>query len=178
MKHFLKIAVLFAAAAISSQAFAAPATTPTPTDPLSKLMAQIQGVQADVVSGVVADLAAADADASTLTVASDPTSFRDPISHACYPAMTKFIQSFPTATPTTGKMIGFQLFQKKRDFVAQLNAGLPVYLKLGCAPLLGDEIQTLNTALLMLGLKVLPAGLTAAFPALAPITLPALAIAP
>ena len=34
---------------------------------------------------------------------------------------------------------GVQLFQKKRDFVAQIQAGIPVYLKLGCAPLLGDE---------------------------------------
>src|SRR5215467_13047975 len=40
------------------------------------------------------------------------------------------------------------MFQRKRDLVAQIKAGLPGYLKVGCAALLKDEetifVQTLG----------------------------------
>lgn len=121
---------------------------------LQKFMDDLAALQKKVVDDTVADLAAADADAATLTNANDPTSFRDPIAHACYPAATKFLQSLPAASPTTGTLIAVQLFQKQRDFVAQIQAGLPVYLKLGCAPLLGDEAATLTKVLGLVGVTV------------------------
>lgn len=170
---------LAAALAISSPAVAQiKKPLPAPVDPLSVLIAQIEGVNAKLVGDVVADINAADEDAATLTNPSDPTSFRDPISHACYPAAVKFLQSLPQATPMKGTLTGIQLFQRKRDFIAQLQAGLPVYLKLGCAPLLGDEVTTFVKIMAMVGVKILPAALTAAVPALAPITLPALTLTP
>jgi hypothetical protein len=174
-----KVVALFAvlilgALMLPTQSFAAAA--PVTTDPVSTLMAQIGSVKADIVAGVVADIQAADADASA--VSSTTNQMNDPIAHACYPALVKFLQSLPAATPLNGKFVGVQLFQKKRDFIAQLQAGLPVYLKLGCAPLLGDEVATFTKTMLLVGVKIVPAGLTAMFPALAPITLPALALTP
>lgn len=154
---------------------AAPAA---PADLLGDLMAQIEKIKADTVANVIADINAADADAASLTNPADPASFKDPISHACYPAAVKFLQSLPTSTAPTGTFVGVQLFQKKRDFLAQLQAGLPVYLKLGCAPLLGDEVQSFVKLMAMVGVKVLPVAATALMPALAPITLPALALTP
>jgi hypothetical protein len=139
-------------------------------DPLGKFMADLEKVQQDIVDGTIADITAADQDAATLTNPADPTSFRDPISHACYPAQIKFLQSIPVATAPSGKFVLVQLFQKKRDFVAQIMAGLPVYLRLGCAPLLGDEITTLNKTLglvgVQLGLNALAPGLGIAMPIL------------
>jgi hypothetical protein len=121
---------------------------------LAKFMNDLAALKTEVVDGAVADLNAADADASTLTNASDPTSFRDPIAHACYPAAAKFLQSLPTASPPTGTFVLVQLFQKKRDFVMQIQAGLPTYLKLGCAPLLGDEAAIFTKVLGLVGVKV------------------------
>lgn len=135
---------------------------------ITGLMNQVQSVKAEIITNVVADITAADADA----VANN-----DVISHACYPAAAKFLQSLPVATAPTGTYTGVQLFQKKRDFTATLQAGLPTYLKLGCSALIGDEINTFVTLMNMVGVKILPAAATALFPALAPITLPALAIA-
>jgi hypothetical protein len=156
---------------VKTKAPAAPAV-----DPLQKMMTDIENVQQAVVTGVVDDLNAADADAATLTNASDPTSFRDPIAHACYPAAVKFLQSLPAASAPTGKFIVAQLFQKKRDFQAQIQAGLPVYLKMGCAPLLGDEVTIFTKMMGLVGVTVSAGALTGLFPAVAPITLPALAL--
>lgn len=156
----------------------APAAIPRPVDALSDLMNKLESIKAETVANVIADINAADADAASLTNPSDPSSFKDPISHACYPATVKFLQSLPTSTATTGTFVGVQLFQKKRDFLAQIQAGLPVYLKLGCAPLLGDEVQSFVKLMAMVGVKVLPAAATALMPALAPITLPALTLMP
>jgi|SRR5882762_4671804 len=133
------------------------------TDPLTKFMGDLAAIKKEVVDGIVADFNAADADAATLTNASDPTSFSDPISHACYPAAVKFLLSLPTASAPTGQFILVQLFQKKRDFVAQIKAGLPVYLKLGCAPLLGDEAAIFAKLMGLVGVKV---GLDALAPGL------------
>jgi hypothetical protein len=143
---------------------AAPAPAPrTAADPLARVMDQLAAVQQKVVDGVVADIMAADADAASLTNPADPTSFKDPISHACYPAGIKFLQSLPVATAPTGEFILVQLFQKKRDFIAQIRAGLPVYLKLGCAPLLGDEAAIFTKLIGLVGVKV---GLDALAPGL------------
>lgn len=181
---------------------AAPATPEAPTsgDPLADLMAQLEKVQVEDVAAIIVDINAADVDAGTVVtpeipgtaavlaadgvtvvtpaVAATPAVVKDAISHACYPASVKFLQSLPVAAKLTGKFVGVQLFQKKRDFVAQLRAGLPTYLKLGCMPLLGDEINTFIQMMVMVGIKILPAAATALMPALAPITLPAMTLAP
>lgn len=121
---------------------------------LAKFMSDLAALKEEVVNGTVADLQAADADASTLTNSADPTSFRDPIAHACYPAAVKFLQQLPAASAPTGTFVAVQMFQKKRDFVMQIQAGLPVYLKLGCAPLLGDEAAIFTKVMGLVGLKV------------------------
>lgn len=140
----------------ANKAAATPApSSPKPvTDPISKFISDIENIKKEIADGAIADLKAADSDAATLLNPGDPTSFRDPISHACYPAAVKFLQSLPTATPTTGKIVAAQLFQKKRDFVAQIQAGLPVYLKLGCAPLLGDEATIFTKLMGLVGVQV------------------------
>jgi hypothetical protein len=176
-----------AAAAPAATTPAAPAPAAISADPLADLMKDIENIDANTVAGVISDITLANADASTIitpAIAATATTpaiaqvVKDPISAACYPAAIQFIQSLPTATPPTGKFVLVQLFQKKRDFISQLQAGLPTYLKLGCAPLLGDEITTFINLLAMVGVKVLPAAATALMPALAPITLPALALTP
>lgn len=149
-------------------------------DPLAQLQAQIESVRAEVVTGLVQALTEADADAGALTNPTDPTSFKDPISHACYPAQIKFIQSLPNATPITSPAPYnlVVLFQRKRDFLAQIQSGLPPYLKLGCSALIGDEIKIFIQTMAMAGVKIGLGGLTGLFPAAAPITLPALSILP
>ena len=150
---------------------------------------RLEKVKAENIAAVIADIQAADGDAGTIVVPANATAnppldaeVRDPIAHACYPALIKFLQSTPTSQPASGKLVGFQLFQRKRDFVAQLKAGLPTYLKLGCAPLLGDEINTLIQTMAMIGVKIAPAGIAAICPpcalAAAPIALPALTLTP
>jgi hypothetical protein len=172
------LAIIVLGTIVPTPSFAATTAKAAPTDVLTQLMTQLQNVQANVVAGVVADINAADVDAGALTNAQDPTSVKDPIAHACYPALVKFLQTLPTATPTTGKFVAVQLFQKKRDFIAQVQAGLPTYLKLGCAPLLGDEVQTFISIMAMVGVKIAAPALTALFPPLAPLTLPALTVLP
>lgn len=155
------------------------AASSTSTDPLSKLMSDLANVQAELVSGIISDITAADLDAGTIvtpaiaatdTTPAMPAVVKDPISHACYPAEIQFLQSLPVATPTTGTYFLVQLFQKKRDFVAQIQSGLPVYLKLGCAPLLGDEVSILTKSLGLIGVNVaanmLLPGIGAALPVL------------
>lgn len=159
----------------------------TTGDPLADFMAQLEKVTQDNVAAIVADVQAADADAGVVITPEIPANgsqpeiaavVKDPIAHACYPAIVKFLQSIPAVAAPTGKFVGVQLFQAKRDFVAQLQAGLPTYLKLGCAPLLGDEINIAMNTLALIGVRVAPAALTALMPALAPVTLPAMVLTP
>lgn len=154
------------------------AAATTSVDPLQQLMDQIAAKKVEFVTNVVAAIQEADDDAATLTNPADPGSFRDPIAHACYPAQIKFLQSLPQVqaikAPTPYNVI--VLFQRKRDLVAQIKQGLPGYLKVGCAALLQDEKTILLQTLGLIGVTVGAGALTGAFPAVAPITLPALAL--
>ncbi|WP_439392312.1 hypothetical protein ACRQ5Q_22205 [Bradyrhizobium sp. PMVTL-01] len=149
-----------------------------PVDPLQQLMDQITAKKAEFVAGVVAAVQEADDDAASLSNPSDPTSFRDPVAHACYPAQIKFLQSLPQVqaikSPAPYSMI--VLFQRKRDLIAQIKAGLPGYLKVGCAALLQDEKTILLQTLGLIGVTVGAGALTGIFPAAAPIALPALTL--
>lgn len=192
----------FGASAGSAPPGSASKTT-APSDPLANFMAQIEALDATLVTGVIADIQLADNDAATIITPAipatpavtanpnatpptpaipafpaTPATVKDPIAHACYPAAIQFLSSIPAVATPTGKFVGVQLFQAKRDFVAQLQIGLPTYLKLGCAPLLGDEVNTAIQIFNMIGIKLLPAAATAIMPALAPITLPAMVLAP
>jgi hypothetical protein len=183
------------------KAATSPTTAPvaSSSDPLANFMAQIEKLKAEDIAAVIADITLADADAGTIITpaiaaspavpatptlaaipafAGSPAVVKDPIAHACYPATIQFLQSIPAVAAPSGKFVGVQLFQAKRDFIAQLQAGLPTYLKLGCAPLLGDEVHIALQVFNMIGIKVVPAALTAIMPALAPITLPAMVLAP
>jgi hypothetical protein len=126
----------------------------------------------------VAAIQEADDDAATLTNPADLTSFRDPIAHACYPAQVKFLQTLPQIqaikAPSPYNVI--VLFQRKRDLVAQIKAGLPGYLKVGCAALLKDEETIFVQTLGLIGVPIAAGALTGIFPAAAPITLPALTL--
>jgi hypothetical protein len=156
------------------------ATGTTATNPLDNLLTKLEKIQTDIVAGVVGDIQAADADAGTIITpanGSTPAVVNDPISHACYPAAVQFIQSLPVAKPTTGAPYIFvQLFQKKRDFVNQIKAGLPAYLKIGCGALLGDETQIFVAMLGMVGVTVATGGLAGILPAAAPLALPVLSL--
>ena len=169
------------ASATSTASTAAIATTAAQPKTLADLIAQLSAVQASIVAGAISDMQAADVDASTVitpATSTTPAVVKDPIAHACYPAAEQFLQSLPTATAPTGQYVAIQLFQKQRDFISLIKAGLPTYLVLGCAPLLGDEVATLTQLLGAVGVKILPAALTALVPALAPITLPAMTLVP
>jgi hypothetical protein len=149
-----------------------------PADSLQKIMDQISAKTAAFVSGVIAAIQEADDDAATLTNPSDLTSFRDPIAHACYPAQIKFLQSLPQiqAIKAPAPYNVIVLFQRKRDLVAQIKAGLPGYIKVGCAALLKDEETILVQTLGLIGVSVGAGVLTGVFPAAAPIALPALTL--
>ena len=149
----------------------------TATDSLAKLMAQVSAVQADAVAKAVAALQEADTDAGTVVNATTGE-VRDPISHACYPAQIKLLQSLPVVQPINAAppFDLIVLFQRKRDFVAQIKAGVPAYLVVGCAGLLGDEVQTFIQTVGLVGIKIAAPALAGIFPPLAPIALPALAL--
>lgn len=168
-----------------SAAAQAAAEAPQPT--LASIMAQIEAVQAKTVADVIADINAADVDAGTVITPAIPATsttpavaavVKDPIAHACYPALVEFLQSLPTANAPSGTLVGVQMFQDSRDFVAQIQAGIPTYLKLGCAPLLGDEVNIVIQALNLVGVKLGAAAIAAALPGLAPIAVPALTLTP
>jgi hypothetical protein len=168
-----------------SVAVATPAPAASSTDALSKLMADLAKVEQNVVTGVIADINAADADAGTIitpavaatdTTPAVPAVVKDPIAHACYPAEVQFLQSLPVATAPTGTYVLVQLFQKKRDFIMQIQSGLPAYLRLGCAALLGDEIQTFTKSMALIGVTVAANSLLPGSGGLALPALPALAL--
>lgn len=150
-----------------------------PFDPIGDLSAKIEAVKAETVEKLIAALNEADADAGTITNATTGD-VKDPISHACYPAQIRFLQSLPAAKPilSPAPFNLIVLFQRKRDFVAQVQAGLPSYLKLGCSAMLGDEVTIFVKTLAMAGVKVGLGAMTGLFPAAAPLTLPALSILP
>lgn len=151
---------------------ARPASAPA-IDPFAKLMQDIANIKQEVISGTIADLAAADKDAATVDATTNL--MRDPIAHACYPALSQFLQTLPTAQPLEGKFIAVQLHQRARDFALQVKAGLPTYLKLGCAPLIGDDLQIIVQGLGLVGVTVASGVLTGGIGPLAlPLPLPAL----
>jgi hypothetical protein len=184
VKPIIILAVLVASMFVSSGAAHAQilpkprpaAAAPSPVDKLQKLMDDIAAKKAEFVAGVIAAIQEADDDAATLTNPADLTSFRDPIAHACYPAQIKFLQSLPQfqaiKAPSPYNVI--VMFQRKRDLVAQIKAGLPGYLKVGCAALLKDEESILIQTLGLIGVTIGAGALTGVFPAIAPIALPAL----
>ena len=99
---------------------------------------------AQIAAFTVGDLTAADADAVVNN---------DEIAHACYPALIKFIQALPQSGGTVSG--AFSAFQKARDVGNAARAGVPVYLMLGCGPLVVDS-GTLLTKLAAIGGGVLP----------------------
>lgn len=89
---------------------------------------------AQIAQFSLSDLQAADAEA---VVANDV------LGHACYPALTQFIQSLPSAPAGTTVTGAFALFEAARITRIQVEGavggGVPNYLKLGCGGLLSDE---------------------------------------
>jgi hypothetical protein len=161
---------------------AVPAVAATPAvDPLNQLLTDIENLQANFITGAIQGLTEADTDAGTVINANTtPPTVNDPIAHACYPAQIQFLKSLPAAslitTPAPYNII--VLFQRKRDLVHAVQAGLPSYLVIGCAALLGDEAKTFISTMGLVGVKIAAPALTALMPAIAPITLPALALTP
>ncbi len=163
-----KVAAFNKGVVTANKALVAPTPAPTITTSIDQFISKLEGVQAKLVTDVVADIQAADADAGTVIIpatATTPATVKDAVSHACYPAAIQFLKSLPTATPLTGTLTGVQLFQQKRDFITQLQAGLPSYLKVGCAALLGDEIKTFVTLMAMVGVTIGTGGVTGLLPA-------------
>ena len=90
-------------------------------------------VQADLAAlgrFTVADLQAAQADA---------IAHNDVIAAACYPALIQFVSGLPAVGGTVAG--AFSAFQQARDLHKGVSAGLPDYLRLGCAALVQDEKQ-------------------------------------
>lgn len=156
-----------------------PAHAAAQADPIQALINKLTSANAQVVQNTIAALQHADADAATV-VNSATGDVKDPISHACYPAQIRFLQSMPAAVnitdPAPYNLI--VLFQLKRDFVAQIKAGIPPYLAVGCSALLGDEVQTFIKTLALIGITVTassitplltPAALVPVLPAITPV---------
>jgi hypothetical protein len=75
------------------------------SDPLAEFMDQLEKVKAENIAAVIADIQSADADAGALVTPAIPANpnatpptpavdavVRDPIAHACYPALIKFLR--------------------------------------------------------------------------------------
>lgn len=96
---------------------------PAPVDPLQQLS-----------QFTVADLNSAE----QIAVAN-----KDTLSIPCYPALSKFVQSFPSLTgdgTVSGAVSAFETARTARLKVqGAVGAGLPDYVKLGCAALFVDE---------------------------------------
>lgn len=88
----------------------------------------------DIAKFTIADLQAADADA---------VAHNDVLSHACYPALIKFVGELQTQGSNLTVSGAFSAFQKARDLRRSVQGGIPDYLKLGCAPLVQDEVTLL-----------------------------------
>lgn len=105
-----------------------------------------------------ADLEAALAMASAV----DPDTQKpvDPIAAACYPALIKFIKSLPHPAAGSETELGpAQLFQRKRLLQRLVHRGVPDYLRIGCAPLVQDELATLARIGAIVGISVASGGL-------------------
>lgn len=98
---------------------------------------------AKIANFSIADLEAADKDA---------IAHNDELSHACYPALERFVKELQGDNPNATVKGAFSAFQKARDVRHGVENGLPNYLKLGCAPLVQDE------TLLLAKLGVIGAG--------------------
>lgn len=110
--------------------------TKNPNDPLKQIVALIQKIE----DKGTADLEAADALANTANP--DTGTIIDPIAHACYPALIKWIGTLPKASNTAGQGI-ITLYEEARIARMLIQAGFPVYVKLGCGALVQDERQQL-----------------------------------
>ena len=161
-----------APAATTGGSTAPPATAPAAALPATFANADLVTVLTNLKTKTVADLTAAEADA---------TANGDAISQPCYPAEITWINSLPavpsltlpgptTANPSPGPILLYQQARDTRHSVESLTAqiktalaaGIPTSVKLGCAALLIDE-QTFFNKLLTL------AGGAAAMNALAPL---------
>lgn len=112
--------------------------------------------------------------ANTLASEIDPNTnkAKDEIAAACYPQAKKFIVSLKGQAPAADapKQGIVTLFERKRLLVMAIKQGLPNYLVIGCAPLLGDEAKVLVGVLGMAGINlVLPGGGLAALAAKLPV---------
>jgi hypothetical protein len=182
MKRFFAVIVASAFLTLSASAAtkaAAPAPTPLPSlasiqAQIDAFMTQLGGIEANVITNTIAALQAADADAGTVITPANgsiPAVVKDPISHACYPAQIQYLQALPSLQTTTipAPYNLIVLFQYKRDFINLVLSGqlIPTYLKLGCAPLLGNEAAILVGTLGLVGVGASALGpITAAATAL------------
>jgi hypothetical protein len=140
------------------------ATSPKGGDFISTIVTKLNALN----DKVVADIDVANGMATEI----DPDTNRpkDEIAAACYPAAKKFIVSLKANVPTGGTPGVVTLFERKRLLVISIKKGLPTYLTIGCAPLLGDEIKILVGVVGMAGINlIVPGGGLAALAAKLPI---------
>jgi hypothetical protein len=112
--------------------------------------------------------------ADTLASAIDPDTNQmvDPVAHACYPALIKFVGALPKPSGSIDADV-FVVYERARIARLTIQKGLPAYLQIGCAPLVQDEANLLVAILGIAGVAVGTGGLS--LPAL-PGLLPALSI--
>ena len=100
-----------------------------------------------LTSSAITDLQAAQADAEA---------HGDQIAAACYPALITFVAQLQSSAQQSQPVGGFSGFQRARDAVKDAEAGVPVYLRIGCAALVqdvtGDAAQFLGS-LASIGIK-------------------------
>jgi hypothetical protein len=108
------------------------ATVSLPSHPAPQSLGE---ALANVKGDLVVDLAAADAIA---------VAHNDVVAHACYPVLAKYLpgQGKPTIDQIKGVFSAFEEARATRlGIESRVSGGLPVELKLACAPLLMDEQQ-------------------------------------
>ena len=151
MNRLIALSLLFLAAGCAAQA----TSSPTPLIPAAPITAAVTPA-ADLATTLtnlktktIADLTAAQADATT-----------DPIAAACWPTLVTWINSLPAPATLSlpdlktaaGPVDAFQRLRNTRhgaesladQVKAALASGVPVNVRLGCAALVVDEVQLAN----------------------------------
>jgi hypothetical protein len=144
---------------------------------VSPLAAPASNDVGDVLTRIAAKGTADIEAADSLAAAIDPDTgqMRDEIAHTCFVAMIKFIGKLPK--PDSQPPGPAVIFERVRLARLTAQAGLPTYLRIGCAPLVQDETLLFVRLAAMVGVTVGTGGLAApAIPGLAGGLLPALPV--
>lgn len=147
------IAVVLAATLASTSAYAG-FLTPTPKAPSAQgLAAFLTALSAKGISDLQNALALANSPVPGSVTATAPNGTpSDPVGAQCYQALITFVQTLPPP-PKPGTVVGLAT---QHEFLRiagmQLKTGIPSALKIGCAPMVVDDVAVYAGIAVMVGI--------------------------